>query len=188
MALTSLHQMLGVLETQENWHTRRHFQAVLACWSDVVGPAVTAQTRPISIQRQVLQVATSSSAWAQNLMFERQRILAKLNGRVSSPLTDIRFSTALWKRPLRSNAAADETSEQIKLWQAHPSRVALPETEPSRLPNPPLRDPKTAFDAWAKQVQARSRQLPLCPTCHCPTPPGELQRWAVCSLCAAKGW
>lgn len=188
MALTSLHQVIGVLEAQENWHIRRHFQGVLACWADVVGLAVAAQTRPISIQRQVLHVATSSSAWAQNLMFERQRILAKLNGRVSSPLIDIRFSTALWKRPSRSNAATEETSEQIKLWQDHPSRVALPELGLSKLSTSLSSNPKTAFDAWAKQIQARSRQLPLCPTCRCPTPQGELQRWAVCALCAAKRW
>lgn len=188
MTLTSLHQVLGVLETQENWHARQHFQGVVACWLDTVGSVVAAQTRPISIQRQVLQVATSSSAWAQNLMFERQRILAKLNGRVSSPLIDIRFSTALWQRPSRLNAAVEETSEQIKLWQAHPSRVALPQLGSSRLSTSLPRDPKTAFDAWAKRVQERSRQLPLCPTCRCPTPQGELQRWAVCALCAAKRW
>lgn len=188
MTLTSLHQVLGVLEAQENWHTRRHFQGVLACWVDVVGLAVAAQTRPISIQRQVLQVATSSSAWAQNLMFERQRILVKLNGRVSNPLIDIRFSTALWKHPSRSNAAIDETSEQIKLWQAHPCRLALPESGSSKVSTSLPHDPKTAFDLWAKRVQARSRQLPLCPTCRCPTPQGELQRWAVCALCAAKCW
>lgn len=188
MALTSLHQMLGVLETQENWHARRHFQGVVACWPDVVGPAVSAHTRPISIQRHVLHVATSSSAWAQNLMFERQRILTKLNGRVSTPLTDIRFSTALWKSPSRSNVAIEETSEQIKLWQAHPSRVSLPDAGLPSRPEVPLRDPRVAFDAWAKRVQARSRQLPLCPTCRCPTPQGELQRWTVCALCAAKRW
>ncbi|NEP50291.1 MAG: DUF721 domain-containing protein, partial [Moorea sp. SIO3C2] len=32
------------------------------------------------------------------------------------------------------------------------------------------------------------QNLPLCPQCKCPTPPGELQRWDVCGLCAIKQW
>jgi predicted nucleic acid-binding Zn ribbon protein len=35
-------------------------------------------------------------------------------------------------------------------------------------------------------MRSRSQHLPLCPTCHCPTPEGELMRWSACALCAAK--
>ena len=40
----------------------------------------------------------------------------------------------------------------------------------------------------ASMMRSRSRQLPLCPECQCPTPTGELHRWQVCSICAAKRW
>jgi predicted nucleic acid-binding Zn ribbon protein len=30
--------------------------------------------------------------------------------------------------------------------------------------------------------------LPRCPQCQCPTPPGELERWSVCAVCATQRW
>lgn len=185
MSFQSLQQVLGVLEHRDSWKKRQQLRQLVVCWAEVVGSAVAAQTRPLFIQRQVLQVATSSSAWAQNLAFERCRILEKLNARlphsVSDAITDIRFSPAQWQSPEND---APKPSESSILWQAHPSQVALP----PRLPHaPPLpKDPQMAFQHWAKTVRDRSRHLPACPVCHSPTPPGELDRWSVCSLCAAK--
>ncbi len=42
--------------------------------------------------------------------------------------------------------------------------------------------------AWWQQVQDRSSHLPLCGQCQCPTPPGEIDRWGCCALCATKKW
>ncbi len=42
--------------------------------------------------------------------------------------------------------------------------------------------------AWWQEVQERSYHLPLCSQCHCPTPPGEIDRWGCCALCATKKW
>lgn len=181
MSFQSLQQVLGVLEHRDSWKKRQQFRQLVVCWVEVVGIAVAAQTRPLFIQRQVLQVATSSSAWAQNLAFERCRILEKLNARLPDTLIDIRFSTAQWQS---SEHSSPKPSESSILWQSHPSQI-LPAP---RLPHaPPLaRDPQTAFQHWAKTVRDRSRHLPACPVCHSPTPPGELDRWSVCSLCAAK--
>lgn len=186
MALETLQQLLGSLDDQASWQTRRQFQKVTARWPAIVGPAVAAQTRPVGIQRQVLHVATASSAWAQNLMFERSRILEKLNAQLSLHLTDIRFSSAQWHDTSIYGAT---NTESARVWSNHPSRVegALP-TTPSRSLQTAPTDPKAAFEHWAKTVQGRSRHLPLCPTCQCPTPAGELSRWSVCSLCAAKQW
>lgn len=181
MSFDSLNHVLGSLENQERWQGRRQFQQLLACWAEVVGTIVAAQTRPLSIQRKVLQVATSSAAWSQNLAFERHLILQKLNDRLSLGLTDIRFSTAQWQTSSLDNSIASET---LNLWKGHPSRL---ENAPSAAVTPPIDDPQTAFRNWARLVRARSQHLPLCPVCHCPTPEGELIRWAVCSLCAAKG-
>lgn len=181
MGFQSLPQLLNHLSTQESWRGRQQFQRLLGCWVEVVGAAVAAQTRPIALQRQILQVATSSSAWAQNLAFERHRITEKLNDRLKLDLTDIRFSTAHWRSEF-SRTGVENFSETVILWREHPSRVTV-----SRSPRQPTsRDPQTAFRNWARTVRLQLQHLPLCPSCQSPTPAGELSRWSVCSLCAAQ--
>ncbi|NJR67052.1 MAG: DUF721 domain-containing protein [Leptolyngbyaceae cyanobacterium CRU_2_3] len=179
--MKSLQQVLGVLDRQDSWKGRRQFQQLLAYWSDIVGVAVAAQTRPIAIQRKVLNVATSSSAWAQNLAFERHRILEKLNAALPLGITDIRFSTAHW----HTHSSSPDTPESTILWQNHPSRILPPAPLPGQST---ALDPQTAFRSWARTMRSRSQNLPLCPSCQCPTPVGELKRWSVCSLCAAKAF
>lgn len=185
MAFQSLQNVLGVLGNQYQPQSQRQFQVVLRCWIEVVGPVVAAQTRPLTIQRGVLKVATASSAWAQNLVFERQRILAKLNGLLPQPLEDIRFSHAQWesaKTPLPLPGMEYQTT----LWQQHPSRVsqAIGPAHPARNAT----DPLAAFRGWASMMRTRSQHLPTCPRCQSPTPPGELERWSMCAICVAKQW
>jgi predicted nucleic acid-binding Zn ribbon protein len=184
MSFQSLPHLLNAVTHQENWRGRQQFQQLVACWFEVVGAVVAAQTRPVGIQRKVLQVATSSSVWAQNLAFERHRILDKLNTRLELGLTDIRFSSAQWQSDFYRNGV-ENSSETVILWREHPSRVSH---SPSVLATslPIARDPQTAFRNWARTVRAQTQHLPLCPSCHCPTPEGELRRWAVCGLCAAQ--
>jgi len=185
MTFQSLNQVVGALQAQRAWQEQHQFRHLLQCWPQVVGPVVEAQTRPVAITRQkVLKVATSSSVWAQNLVFERQRILEKLNTKLLQPLAEIHFSTAQWQNPsLRYPGTGFE-----QLQRNHPSNLPA---ECSRRLQPEAstaKDHNVAFVRWASLVQARSRSLPLCPTCQCPTPPGELQRWSVCALCAVKQW
>ncbi|MBW4614172.1 MAG: DUF721 domain-containing protein [Desmonostoc vinosum HA7617-LM4] len=179
MSLKSINDVLDVLEKQAKWQ-EEPFQCLLKCWAEIVGATAAAHTRPQSIQRDVLWVATSSAAWAQNLTFGRSPLLVKLNQKLAKPLIDIRFSTALWQqKPL-------EPKQQQILPHEHPSylgdEVSLEDVTPI------IQDANAAFKTWAKKMQARSHHLPLCPRCQCPTPVGELQRWNVCSLCAAKQW
>jgi len=181
--IQSLSQILGGLEGQDNWKGRQQLQQVLARWPVVVGEAVAAQTRPTGIQRRVLLVAASSSAWAQNLGFERIRILEKLNALTTFNLTDIKFSTGQWRSEYSLIAA--NISESAILWRDHPSRLAnLPLPPGNAVPLAP--DSQSAFRNWARVMRSRAQNLPLCPACQCPAPPGELSRWQVCSLCAAQ--
>ncbi|MDP4360578.1 DUF721 domain-containing protein, partial [Escherichia coli] len=90
-----LDRVLGVI-AQQNRLQQQPFQLVLKYWAEAVGSVVATHTQLLSIEKNVLWVATSSASWAQTLTFERQRILAKLNKQLPSPLTDIRFSTAQW--------------------------------------------------------------------------------------------
>jgi predicted nucleic acid-binding Zn ribbon protein len=179
MSLKSIHNILGILEIQERWQ-EPPLQRVLKCWYEVVGKALIKHTKPVWIQRDVLQVATSSAAMAQNLTFERQRLLEKLNQRLPTPLTDIHFSTANWyKSPLPKENII------IALPSEHPSYVGE-KLKISRSQVSVAKNINEAYGKWAEIVKARSHDLSLCPKCQCPTPPGELQRWGVCSFCAAK--
>ncbi|MDZ7960124.1 MAG: DciA family protein [Aulosira sp. DedQUE10] len=179
MSFNSVNDILNVLETQAKWQ-EQPFQRLLQCWAEVVGAVVAAHTRPLSIQRDVLRVAASSAAWAQNLTFARQKLILKLNEKLPTPLADIRFSTAGW----HSSPEPEKPQPEV-LASDHPSYVgdgssSLNDKKPNTT------HPNAAFGHWATVIQMRSHGLPLCPQCQCPTPPGELQRWQVCSLCAAK--
>ncbi|BAY27913.1 hypothetical protein NIES2100_77400 [Calothrix sp. NIES-2100] len=179
MSFESVNDILGVLEKQAKWQ-EQPFQRLLQIWPEVVGVAVGAHTRPLSIQRDVLRVATSSAAWAQNLTFKRQTLIVKLNEKLPTSLVDIRFSTAGWQ-----SSPEEKKSQPTVLPSEHPSYVGDLSTSKSVL-IPNTMNPKAAFGHWSKVIQERSHSLPLCPQCQSPTPPGELQRWDVCSFCAAK--
>lgn len=178
--LKSLNHILGKVENQPQWHGPQEFQLLLKVWAQVVGSQVADQTRPCSLTRDVLYVATSSSVWVQELQFKRRFLLKKLNGCLSISLTDIRFSTTGWQitTPIGGENVAT-------LWQEHPSRVT-PNVVPTSVSVP--QNPDAVFQNWAQLMMARSQNLPLCPNCQCPTPPGELERWRVCGLCAVKKW
>lgn len=186
MAFQPLHAVMKSVEHQTQGRSRQVFQLLRQSWVEVVGAMVAEQTRPITLQRQVLMVATSSAAWAQTLAFERSRLIEKLNHRLADVLPkggiqDIRFSTAQWQ-----TTPLPPSSDWMDAWHHHPSRIPSP---PPPSSTPCLQaDAQAAFQHWSGIIQRRSQHLPLCPTCQCPTPPGELQRWSVCALCAPKQW
>lgn len=181
MSFKSLNQILGSIQEQSKWE-EQPFRRLVKCWAETVGAAVATHTRPVSIQRDVLWVATSSAVWAQELSFGRQRILEKLNSHLPTPLLDIRFSTAGWQRSQNSKSVVLKQA-QADVWRDHPSRVAIPTQNQQQ-----YQHPNEAFSQWAMRMQARSRDLPLCPQCQCPTPGGELRRWGMCAICTAKLW
>jgi predicted nucleic acid-binding Zn ribbon protein len=158
-----------------------------------VGQAVAAQTRPLWLTPQrVLKVATSSAVWAQNLSFERHRILAKLNAKLNftPPLADLHFSTRQWQSA--ANARLDLSADVA---QISPFAIPSRQRPPLNLPTTPggetgeaaeALDVDQAFQNWSSTLKRRDRHLPLCRQCQCPTPAAELERWSVCALCAAR--
>ncbi len=178
MSFKSIDQVLGNIQRSPQWQ-EQVFPRLLKCWVEVVGIPVAAQTRPLSIQRDVVWVATSSAAWAQNLTFVRKTILMKLNDKLSTSLVDFRFSTAEWKN---SSTTGTETTVSAS---EHPSYV-IDDLTAEKLVISNRDNALGAFENWAKKMQERSHHLPLCSQCQCPTPPGEIERWDVCSLCATK--
>ena len=166
-------------------------QQLCDAWAMTVGPAIAKQSRPIAIQRDILQVATASAVLANDLTFKRSQILAKLNPKLTVPVRDIRFSSKNWGEGQNATNGRSAQTEQQLLWEQHPSRLNSPENFPNdrtSAANTPTSDPQQAFQAWADRIQERSQNWPICPQCHCPTPPGELKRWQVCGLCASKQW
>ncbi|HAN73242.1 MAG TPA: DUF721 domain-containing protein [Planktothrix sp. UBA8402] len=190
--MQSLHYILSRLRSEILTPEQQQFQYLCECWLEIVGTVAGIHTRPVSWHRGVLNVATSSSTWSQDLTLKRIQIIQKLNQKLSFPVQDIRFSAAGWRyqpnadQQVSLSASTDELSQ---IWHEHPSRVEVSTPTRKDFIGVPLRSsltPLTAFESWAKSLKQRSQHLPLCPQCHCPTPPGELSRWSVCGFCAMQ--
>jgi predicted nucleic acid-binding Zn ribbon protein len=181
MAFRTVSDVLKLLQARGHWQTPP-LQILLKSWHDIVGSSIALHTRPISIHRDVLRVATSSAAWAQTLTFERKTLLIKVNQKLSAPLNDIHFSTAGW------NSSTRIIKPRRASHQEHPCYLEqnISNTVEKDVPAIGSNAVNTAFDSWVKKVQTSSQNLPLCPQCQSPTPSGELERWGVCALCAAK--
>lgn len=201
MTFKTVSDVLDGLQARSHWQTPP-LQVLLKCWHEIVGSSIALHTRPLTIHRDVLRVATSSAAWAQTLMFERKTLLIKVNHKLSapsefvsstgqkptqlteSPLTDIHFSTAGW-----SSSTRIIKSKRVS-HQEHPCYLerVISETVEYNEPANNTNGVNAAFLSWVKKVKTSSHQLPLCPQCQSPTPTGEIQRWGVCALCAAKSF
>lgn len=177
MPFDSFDKIINAIQQQPEWDAYRQYCHLLQCWKQVVTPQIAANSRPLSISRSILWVATSSSVWAQTLSLQRHQILKKLNPELSESLKDIRFSPAQW-HDRRLTAAESEHPSHIEI---PPEVFVISETlaEPTA---------ESAFQHWFEAIQARSQSWPLCPQCEVPTPPGELDRWCICGFCAAKQW
>ncbi|MEL7034819.1 MAG: DUF721 domain-containing protein [Cyanobacteria bacterium J06592_8] len=180
----SLNQILGRLQLQLLTPEQQQLQTIIEVWATIVGQRAIAHTRLISLSRGVLMVATDSASWSQELTLKRSQMLRRLNQRLSNPLNDIKFSTALWHAQADSSPSDPDFDNQP---QQHPSYIK--DIPPTSIPvspgtvTPQTVTPQTAFQHWAENIQRRSQSLPKCPHCHCPTPPGELSRWSMCAMC-----
>ena len=181
MSWNSVHNILGRLQIEAQLE-EQPLQILIRLWPEIVGKTIANHTQPLLIQRGILRVATPSAAWAQNLAFERQGLLLKINAALPSPVREIRFSTSGWQHP-----QADITIEPTVLPEEHPSYLGTGDVSTDSTKHGSInQNPHGAFTHWAEKIHKRSQNLPLCPQCQCPTPHGELQRWQVCCLCAAK--
>ena len=61
-------------------------------WDEVVGKNISKNTEATDVKHGVLMVKVSNSAWRQELLFKKEEILEKINGRIGNNLIrDIRF-------------------------------------------------------------------------------------------------
>lgn len=120
----------------------RHHR-VLIEWTELVGPRVAAAAAPDSLSKGVLGVWVKSSAWLQELRFERDAIIARINEGIGGrPLvTELRFHFG-GKDLLR---VADRAAHLRELAAERARRHAAP---------PPRLEPTPAGAAALAQIHA----------------------------------
>jgi predicted nucleic acid-binding Zn ribbon protein len=176
MPLEGLNSVLLQLQKKQ-WTDQQSFEAFVKQWPEIVGIAVAAQTRPLKLNAAgILYVSVSSGVWAQNLSFERVRLLKKVNLTWNGTVKDIYFSTRDW---YRTSSPQFIQSLEIKL-RSSPSVSRGKENQLLPL------DARDAFARWSIAVQKQAKGNTLCPLCQCPTPLEELKRWHHCALCLCR--
>ena len=186
MSLEGLSHLIKGLESQESWQVQRQFRTVLKHWPKSVGFAVARKTRPTSIQRDMLYVATATAAWAQTLSYERYNILKKLNRYQQRPLKGIRFSTAQWAQTTSFTPPTGSNERHPSYIGQVPTLPPSEDSSPSGHPSISQNTPSAAFKRWAATMQSMQKTQAVCPQCRCHCPSGELERWTMCALCAAQ--
>jgi predicted nucleic acid-binding Zn ribbon protein len=62
--------------------------AVFTRWEEIVGPSVAANTRPLSLRRNVLVIGTEQPAWASQLRYLGPDLLRRLASTVGEGLVE----------------------------------------------------------------------------------------------------
>lgn len=181
MSFHSLERLITAIEQQPGWEQQRLYRRTLHSWPALVGSSLARVSRPVSISRNILFVATSSSVVAQDLTMKRYDLLERLDRDLKANFVDLRFSPAKWH-------AFQTSRKQLGGNLLEPKLQEQDLQQPSVLPLEQGNDPRVALDRLTKTIQQRCRDLPLCPSCQAPTPVSELDRWQVCACCAVANW
>ena len=193
MHFNSVEQILTQLEQQPGWEKFREYRQLLKCWSNTVNSNTAKYTRPLYVSRQVLWVATSSAARAQELSFQRYTLLKRLNKQLTFTLKDIRFSDSKWHQEISPH---DDRPEIFSLsdrhkFQATPAKASI--IDRSAINRDKLSTAsaseraKDAARSWLTTLQHNSPSL-TCSNCGAATSNQEIERWNSCYHCAARKW
>jgi predicted nucleic acid-binding Zn ribbon protein len=196
---TSIEQVLTQLENQPGWEKLREHRRLLKCWERVVNQQIAQSTRPLYINRQILYVATSSAARAQELSFQRYTLLKRLNQQLTTELKDIHFSSSQWYQNQRDQSDRQETqaslltiSDRQKTKIPSDLSVALKqENQGAKKDNyrnhqSPQDRAKNAAQRWLRSIE-QSTTL-TCPKCNSSVTQAELSKWNLCYHCVAQKW
>lgn len=91
MSLTPISTIIFEIQTQPGWEGVRDWGLIVRAWFAIVSPAIASHSRPKSISRGILTIATDSSSLAHQLTFGRQALCQQLNTQLLSPIKDLRF-------------------------------------------------------------------------------------------------
>ncbi len=171
MTLQPLSHTLHRIERDPRWANYRSLQMLQQIWTEAVGATVAQHTAPISLQRGILKVATSTGSWAQNLGFQKHLIVSKLNPHLATPLADIRFLPGEWYR----RHLADQPGSSSVAYLGQALFLGAQTHRPQ--------SPQDALERWHQRILEQHRQMPRCPQCGQVTTPQELTRWRRCGYC-----
>lgn len=184
MHFNSVDQILSRLERQPGWERFREYRQLLQCWNNTVNRNTALHTRPLHISRQVLWVATSSAARAQELSFQRYTLLKRLNKQLTFDLKDIRFSSSEWHQT--RDSSEQNTLPIFKISDRHKSKATLARSSKSNSQSSSTSAKQAALQ-WLKTLEDRQPSI-FCPSCNAPTSEEELKRWNLCHHCVAQKW
>ena len=192
MHFNSVEQILSQLEKQPGWSKLRDYRQLLNCWQNTVNKNTAQHTRPLHITRQVLWVATSSAARAQELSFQRYTLLKRLNKQLPFILKDIRFSSSGWYQTTYDENASEIlfkiSEEQKSKNKTNNLDIADKRIENNIDRSAPTARAKQAAQRWLDKLNQNSSSWLACPQCNSPTSRGEIKRWNLCYLCVSQKW
>ena len=198
MHFNSVEQIITRLEQQPGWEKFRAYRQLLKCWEQTVSQKIARHTRPLYINRQILYVATSSAARAQELTFQRYTLCKRLNQQLPFELKDLRFSDSQWHQT--ADGADDNPSEQPIIFTISDRLAEKSLHRQSALGRTGTSDPtensaqttkdraKEAARRWLINLEQRSATASYCPICNSAAPTEELKRWNCCHHCIANKW
>lgn len=189
----SVEQILTQLETQPGWEKFRQHRQLLKSWDRIVNKQTAKHTRPLYVNRQILYVATSSAARAQELYFQRYTLLKRLNKLLTFEVEDIRFSSSQWHQksysancPTPLFTISDRQSTKANSQTTFTPKLAKSNKEQD---NTRASDrAKIAAQRWLESIKQRTSNSFLCPNCKSAASAAELNRWNMCHHCAAQEW
>jgi len=207
----SVEQILTQLESQPGWEKFRAHRQLLKCWSQVVNQQTAQCTRPLYINRQILYVATSSAARAQELAFQRYTLLNRLNQQrklileIKDEIKDIRFSSSGWHQSTYSQGTqaalftiSDHQKTQQKTKIVPDPVVALQQANKGSKTDKslnyldssqsPAEQAKKAAQRWRRGMEQKLATTLTCPKCNSVISEAELNRWNLCHHCVAQKW
>ncbi|NCQ03212.1 MAG: DUF721 domain-containing protein [Cyanobacteria bacterium] len=173
MTLYCLDNLLKQILSQPQWDKQGRYHELAKCWHQINNPRVIQHTRPIYFRDEVLNIATSSSAWAQDLNLQRRSLLTKINRRVESPINDLRFASAQW---YQNHLIFMEEEDDNKI---HPSTII----SESSVNVSTVDNSQEVLQSWLETIKKRALTWKTCPRCETSCPEGELKRWGCCAIC-----
>jgi predicted nucleic acid-binding Zn ribbon protein len=196
----SVEQILTQLETQPGWEKFREHRQLLKCWERVIDRQIAQHTRPLYINRQVLYIATSSAARAQELSFQRYTLLKRLNQRLTTKVQDIHFSSSQWHQQTDRYARQETQASFFIISDRQKSKISSDlsinlkqDNKAGKTDNydndlSPQARAKNAAQRWLRTIEQRAAASLVCPQCNSLTSQAELNRWNLCHHCVAQKW
>ena len=112
MSLTPIAKITIEVQTQPGWEGVRDWGYIIHAWESIVSPTIASRSRPKSLSRDILTIATTSASLTHQLTFGRQSLCRQLNDRLAGtlpPFVDLRFAPVGYKDNYVPSATENES-------------------------------------------------------------------------------